>query len=175
MIEEKGGRINISSGFIYILSNPAFPEYFKIGRTERSVNERAKELSSNSGVPFEYKVEYSIATIDSIEAESKVHSLLEKHRENKNREFFSIDLTKAISTIEDVVSEQYRFLINGLSESVQDKIFEKIRSCKKKEIHDKHLKSSITKGYLFYCPICNASFKKNTMICKKCGETAYPA
>jgi hypothetical protein len=39
-------------GFIYILTNKAFPELLKIGYTLRTVEERVQELSSASDCPM---------------------------------------------------------------------------------------------------------------------------
>ena len=36
--------------FIYIMTNPAYPGYVKIGATQRDVELRRKELSSQTGV-----------------------------------------------------------------------------------------------------------------------------
>jgi len=49
-------------GFIYIMSNPSFPYLLKIGKTTRTTIERAKEISSSSGVPTSFKIDYEIRT-----------------------------------------------------------------------------------------------------------------
>lgn len=43
-------------GYIYILTNPAFPEYTKVGYTHKDVYQRAKELSRFPGVLFDFEV-----------------------------------------------------------------------------------------------------------------------
>ena len=46
---------------VYILSNPAFDtDIHKIGFTSGCVIERAKNLSSDTGVPLPFIVEYNI-------------------------------------------------------------------------------------------------------------------
>jgi hypothetical protein len=45
-------------GYIYILINPYFKGLVKIGKTTRSSEERALELSKHSGIPAEFVVAY---------------------------------------------------------------------------------------------------------------------
>jgi hypothetical protein len=42
---------SIVTGFVYVLANPAFPGLLKIGFTNRSVDDRMKELNSSTSVP----------------------------------------------------------------------------------------------------------------------------
>jgi hypothetical protein len=74
-------------GSIYCLSNESMPGLLKIGRTDRSVKERAAELRT-SGVPTPFVVELVFPVEDSVKSEKLVHSLLNKYREDKSREFF---------------------------------------------------------------------------------------
>ena len=43
-------------GFVYVLSNPRIPGLLKIGYTERSVKDRAAEVSSGTGIPEPFVV-----------------------------------------------------------------------------------------------------------------------
>ena len=45
-------------GYIYIMINPSYPNLVKIGKTSRSPEERAAELSQTSGVPTPFYVAY---------------------------------------------------------------------------------------------------------------------
>ena len=48
------------AGFVYIMSNPAFPGLLKIGRSRKDPTiDRVNELSLSVGVPQPFKVEYS--------------------------------------------------------------------------------------------------------------------
>ena len=86
------------SGFVYILSNPAFPELLKIGKSSRDpVKYRAPELSQ-TGVPEPFKVEYYAYVDDENILEAALHQYFDQQRTNRNREFFKIDLTDAIIT-----------------------------------------------------------------------------
>ena len=48
----------MAQGFVYILVNPAFPGYIKVGKTTKTPEERAKELSAATGVPTPFIVAY---------------------------------------------------------------------------------------------------------------------
>lgn len=91
-------------GYIYILSNPAMPGLLKIGRTDRDTPQRAKELSSSTGVPIDFKIEHTFEVFDSAKSERDIHAFLEKlgFRVNKNREFFEIDLNYAIEIVRKI-------------------------------------------------------------------------
>lgn len=90
------------AGFVYVLSNPAFPHLIKIGKSQRDpVNFRSAELYT-TGVPYQFVVEYYafVENFDFVEAEC--HKLLEKFRPNKSREFFEYPVPEAISLIHRV-------------------------------------------------------------------------
>ena len=58
------------AGFVYIMSNPAFPGLLKIGRSRKDPTiDRVNELTLSAGVPQPFKVEYSAFVDD--------HELLE--------------------------------------------------------------------------------------------------
>ena len=75
-------------GFVYILINPSLKGMVKIGRTSRSSERRASELSSATGVPTEYYVAYDEFFPDCHLAERLLHNHLAPFRVNKKREFF---------------------------------------------------------------------------------------
>lgn len=82
--------------FIYALSNPAMPGLLKLGRSARSVEDRATELSSSSGVPLPFRIEHVVPVSDSEYAERDVHQVLCKYRLSVDREFFRCRLDEAI-------------------------------------------------------------------------------
>lgn len=43
-------------GVIYILTNPSFPEYVKIGYAD-DVNARLKQLNNSECIPFAFRIE----------------------------------------------------------------------------------------------------------------------
>lgn len=93
-------------GFIYVLSNESMPNIYKIGMTSVSPLERAKALSSSSGVPTPFKVEHYFHVKDMSTAEAAVHSYLSEYRVNNKREFFKCsieDVKEALSNTADYI------------------------------------------------------------------------
>ena len=87
------------AGFIYIMSNPSFPDRIKIGKSKKDpTTDRVSELNQ-TGVPEPFKVEYYAFVEDEDYLEKAVHSKFLTKRPNKNREFFSVDCVEAIDAI----------------------------------------------------------------------------
>ncbi|MGC1395599.1 MAG: GIY-YIG nuclease family protein [Coleofasciculaceae cyanobacterium] len=92
----------MTSGYLYILSNPAFKDnLLKIGYTERNVSTRAKELYQ-TGVPDRFNIVYAEDVENPVEIEKIIHNKLADFRYNKNREFFEIPIQEAISKVQEV-------------------------------------------------------------------------
>jgi T5orf172 domain len=90
-------------GFIYILSNPSMPGILKIGYTSGTVEKRAAELSSPSGVPEAYTIEKTFAVYSTPrDVEKKVHRVLNARRVSHSREFFRLSLDDAVFRIQAV-------------------------------------------------------------------------
>lgn len=87
------------SGYIYVLANPSTSGIVKIGKTRQNPIERAKELSSASGVPTPFIVVYHAHFDDCIQAEQFVHARLENSRVSNNREFFQVDIPVAVDAV----------------------------------------------------------------------------
>ena len=96
----------MAEGYIYILLNRAFQnDHYKIGMTTKTSENRARELSSATGVPREFEVLYDQRVIDCHQAERLLHQRLDQYRSAGNREFFQIPLKAAIKALEDVADE----------------------------------------------------------------------
>ena len=94
------------AGFIYIMSNPAFPNLLKIGKSKKDpTTDRVNELNQ-TGVPEPFKVEYYAFVDHEDYLERVVHEELASQRPNKSREFFSINLQDAIRTVREVAKQQ---------------------------------------------------------------------
>ena len=78
-------------GYVYVLSNQAYPNIYKIGSTYSLPEERAEELTGTGNL-YPFKVEKTMMIKDAEYYEKKIHSLLDDKRISKNREFFEIDL-----------------------------------------------------------------------------------
>ena len=81
------------------MSNPAFPNLLKIGKSKKDpTTDRVNELNQ-TGVPEPFTVEYYAFVEDEDYLERVVHQKFASQRPNKNREFFSVDCVEAINAI----------------------------------------------------------------------------
>lgn len=113
----------MSSGYIYILTNASFAgNVLKIGKTTRSVERRAKELSDKTGMPKAFSIAYSVKVPDCDKAEQTIHSELDRYRTNAKREFFELTLEQAIEVVWAVAEKQimHRLAISEWELSVAD-------------------------------------------------------
>lgn len=95
----------MAAGFIYILVTPANRKLLKIGKTTRSVEQRAIEVSGGPGVAAPFWVAYDSQVLDCDEAEKLIHKRLSKYRYYRNREFFELPLKEAIAVVMRVVEQ----------------------------------------------------------------------
>lgn len=104
-------------GYIYILTNPSFKEYVKIGYAD-NVEKRLKDLNRSECVPFAFRV-YATYEVNSRLSDKKLHSIIDNinptlrsidefEGKKRVREFYSMTAEKAYSILEDIA------YINGL-------------------------------------------------------------
>ena len=94
----------ILAGFVYIMSNPAFPDLIKIGMSKKDpTKDRVSELNQ-TGVPQPFKVEYYAYVEDESLLERLLHQKFEDERPNKNREFFSTNPAIVINALKELAS-----------------------------------------------------------------------
>lgn len=80
-----------NSGYIYVISNPAFAEKMvKIGFTTRKPEERLDELDQ-AGLPTEYIEHYRIYTKDARKLEKRLHEYFAAQRFRPDKEFFKVE------------------------------------------------------------------------------------
>jgi hypothetical protein len=89
-------------GYVYILRNPAFPEFLKIGRTVLEPHVRARQLSAGTGIPAPYCVEWAVHVKDCALVERHAHAKLDAKRVRSNREFFLLPLNEAIAVVREI-------------------------------------------------------------------------
>lgn len=101
----------MSAGFIYILTNPSFPQYVKIGYAT-DVKQRLDELNRSTAVPFAFRV-YATYEVDSALSDKKLHSILDKLNptlrsaeevdgKRRIREFYAMTPEDAFSILEAI-------------------------------------------------------------------------
>ncbi len=67
-------------GVIYILTNPSFPEYVKIGYAD-DIDERLQKLNRSECIPFAFRV-YATYEVNSRLSDLKIHEIIDKINPN---------------------------------------------------------------------------------------------
>ncbi len=131
----------MSSGYIYILTNASFVvDVLKIGKTTRSVERRAKELSDKTGMPTAFSIAYAVKVPDCDKAEQEIHGALDRYRTNAKREFFRLSLKNAIEAVWAVAERQimHRLAVSewelGITDDSQETHFHAAAREARKEI-----------------------------------------
>lgn len=91
--------------FIYIMSSEANKDLLKIGKTERTPEERAKELSGSTSTPFPFRVEHYYCIPKELlnQTELNIHRQLKKVGKHASKEFFRLSIEEAKADIEDIL------------------------------------------------------------------------
>jgi len=84
----------MEDGFVYCMTNEGMPGLVKIGMTTNDPEERARELSGATGVPYPFRVVVCKKVYNPAEKEKAIHELLSAlgFRVNERREFFNCSL-----------------------------------------------------------------------------------
>lgn len=69
-----------SQGVIYILTNPSFPDYVKIGYAD-DVNKRLKELNRSECIPFAFRL-YAYYEVPRRLTDMKLHQMIDRLNPN---------------------------------------------------------------------------------------------
>lgn len=85
-------------GIVYVLTNPAFDSYVKVGRTI-DLEQRIKQLD-NTSVPLPFRCVFAIEVDDDVKVERLVHQAFADVRVRTTREFFEIDAQRIISALQ---------------------------------------------------------------------------
>ena len=107
-----------NKGFIYILTNPSFPEYVKIGYAD-DVKRRLKELNRSECTPFAFRL-YAYYEVNHRLTDMKLHNIIDRLNpdlrsidnvdgKKRIREFYAMSKEDAYALFEAIAE------INGLS------------------------------------------------------------
>ena len=99
------------AGVIYILTNPSFPEYVKIGYAD-DINKRLSQLNRSECIPFAFRV-YATYEVPSRLSDLKIHSIIDKlnpdlrsvesfNGKKRVREFYAMSPEDAYSILEAI-------------------------------------------------------------------------
>jgi len=100
-----------NTGVIYILTNPSFPNYVKIGYAD-NIELRLKQLNRSECIPFAFRV-YATYEVSSRLSDKKVHEIIDRLNPNlrsiesfggktRVREFYAMSAEDAYSVLEAI-------------------------------------------------------------------------
>ena len=69
-----------TKGYIYILTNPSFPDYIKIGYA-KNVETRLQQLNRSECIPYAFRV-YATYEVEEELSDKKVHSIIDRLNPN---------------------------------------------------------------------------------------------
>ena len=112
-----------SQGVIYILTNPSFPNYVKIGYAD-DVNKRLKELNRSECIPFAFRL-YAYYEVPQRLTDKRLHELIdminpdlraidEFNGKKRTREFYYMSAEKAFKILKAIAQ------INGLENNLHE-------------------------------------------------------
>lgn len=84
-------------GIVYLLTNPAFENYVKIGKTT-NLEPRLRSLD-NTSVPLPFRCVFAVEVEDENEVEHLLHQAFADNRTRTTREFFEVDAHRVISAM----------------------------------------------------------------------------
>ena len=87
------------AGWIYILSTREQPDVLKIGRTDRPVADRVREINAATGVLVPWAARRVYRVSNAKEAEAEIHRRLADYRIRNDREFFALSIGAAVELI----------------------------------------------------------------------------
>ena len=99
------------NGVIYILTNPSFPDYVKIGYAD-DIDKRLKQLNRSECIPCAFRI-YATYEVSSRLSDLKIHSIIDKLNPNlravesfngkqRVREFYAMSPEDAYSILEAI-------------------------------------------------------------------------
>lgn len=147
-------------GSIYILTNPSFPDYVKIGYS-KNVEERISKLNNSEAVPFGFRL-YATYDVETQSADKVLHKIIDKLNADlrsidtindkvRVREFYLISPEDAYELLEDIAiisgtKERLHLYKPTKEEVIEEETAEKNRELSKNRHHFKEIKfkSSLT-------------------------------
>jgi hypothetical protein len=82
---------------VYVLTNPAFEGYVKVGRTT-NLEQRLRSLD-NTSVPLPFRCVFAVEVEDDAQVEKLVHQAFADHRTRTTREFFEVDPQRIMAAL----------------------------------------------------------------------------
>lgn len=155
-------------GVIYIMTNPSFPQYVKIGYTD-DVDKRLKDFNRSECVPYAFRL-YAYYEVTERLTDMKLHSLIDRlnpglrtieevNGKKRVREFYAMEAHEAYNILETIAE------INGLKKNlvlVEPSAKEIKEEIQADEIRELSLNRHHFKDVEFHCSLTNKNYKGTT-------------
>ena len=153
------------TGVIYILTNPSFPDYVKIGYAD-DVERRLKELNRSECIPFAFRL-YAYYEVSARLSDLKIHEMIDKLNPNlrsieefdgktRKREFYAMSAEEAYSILETIATinnlkDNLHLVVPTQDQKDDEKIANEIKelALNRHHLRDIEFYSSLTKGYKY--------------------------
>ena len=154
-------------GYIYILTNPSFPQYVKIGYAD-DVKTRLTQLNRSECTPFAFRV-YATYEVSTRLTDMKIHDVIDKLNPNlrsidnvngkkRVREFYAMSKEDAYALLEAIAE------INGLEKNL--KLWERTAEEKAAEETAEEIEEqSAERAAMFTFSICNIAVGEQVEFC----------
>lgn len=156
-------------GYIYIMTNPSFKEYVKIGYAA-DVQQRLAELNRSSAVPFAFRI-YATYEVDSTLSDKKLHSILDKLNPDL-RSMEEIDGKKRVREFYAMAAEDAYSILEAIAEINGFKHRLKKWKATQEEQQDEEIAQEISESHRerltpFAFSMCNISVGEEIEFCCK--------
>ena len=134
-------------GVIYILTNPSFPDYVKIGYAD-DIDKRLKQLNRSECIPFAFRV-YATYEVNSRLSDLKLHTIIDKlnpelrsiddfNGQKRIREFYAMKPEEAYAILEAMAEihdckENLKLVVPSDVEALEEQLAQEIDT----ESHEK--------------------------------------
>lgn len=137
----------MNAGYIYILTNPSFPDYIKIGYAD-NVEQRLQQLNQSECTPFAFRV-YATYAVDARLSDKKIHSIIDKLNPNlrsidnfngkqRIREFYAMSAEDAYDILEAIAEiHEYGDRLRKWELTLEDKKAEEVAEEVSQERHER--------------------------------------
>ena len=132
----------MSRGYIYILTNPSFPDYIKIGYA-KDVENRLQQLNRSECIPYAFRI-YATYEVEEELSDKKVHSIIDTlnptlraieqfNGRTKKREFYQMEAEDAYALLQNIAAisgtRDRLHKISPTGEEIEDeKLAEEVRT-----------------------------------------------
>ena len=107
---------------VYVLANPSFPDFIKIGRC-KDIDQRLASLSSNTALPLPFECVFACTVDDPKTVEKTLHRTFGEYRVNPRREFFRMSPEPVIELLQLLSTGEIEPINNTASSSPSDEKF----------------------------------------------------